>query len=188
MASSSEMKRLWRKYIEMYREYRVTKKQRSSQASSESSSRDSKESMALDEAALIIVGLGLDSKQEEEEYIDFMLDDDPRFIDNPHGIGCSRTYEEPYDSGIGSFSTSPASMRPLVHQEIDFNAGDRLLSFPKLGACKSESIDMVKGKRKGRMPGDSADDRYKFLLDGPAAQTRFSAKRFTLVRQRAWTR
>ena len=187
MTGSSEVKRLWRKYIEMYREYRITKKQRSSQASSESSSRDSKESMVLDEAAIMIVGLGLDSKQ-EEEYVDFMLDDDPRFIDNPHGIGCSRTYEEPYDSVNNSLSTSPASMRPLVHQEIDLNAGDRLLSFPKLGACKSESIDMVKGKRKGRMPGDSADDRYRFLLDGPAAQTRFSAKRFTLVRQRAWTR
>ena len=184
MAGTSELKRLWGKY----RKYRITKKQRSSQASSESSSRDSKDSMALDEAAIMVVGLGLDLKQ-EEEYIEYLLDDDdPRFIGNPHGIGCSRTYEEPYVSVINSLSTSPASVHPLVLQEVEPNEGDRLLSFPNLGPWRSDSIDMVKGKRKGRMPGDSADDRYKFLLDGRASRSRFSAKRFTLVRQRVWTR
>ena len=188
MAGPSELKRLWRKY----REYRVSKKQRSSQASSESSSRDSKDSVALDEACIMIVGMGLDSKEEEEEeeeYIEYLLDDDdPRFIDNPHGIGCSRTYEESYDSVMNSLSTSPASVCPIVPQETEPNEGDRLLSFPKLGPGRSESIDMVKGKRKGRMPGDSADDRYKSLLDGPASRAKFSAKRFSFVRQRAGTR
>ena len=161
MAGTSELKKLWRKY----REYRVSKKQRSSQESSESSSRNSKERMALDEATIMIVGLGLDTKQ-EEQCIEYLMNDDPRFIGNPHGIGCSRTYEEPYDSVMNSLSTSPASTRPVMPREVNFNEGDGLLSFPKLRACKSENIDMVKGKRKGRMPGDSAEDRYKFLLDG----------------------
>ena len=184
MGRTSELKRMWRKY----REYRITKKQQSSQASSESSGRNSKDSMALDETAIVVVGLGLDVKQEEENIEYLIDDDDPRFIGNPHGIGCSRTYEMPYDSVMNSFSASPASVRPLVPQEVEPNEGDRLLSFPNLGPWRSESIDMVKGKRKGRMPGDSADDRYKFLLDGRASQSRFSAKRFTLVRKRAWTR
>lgn len=187
MVGPSELKRLWRNY----REHRATKK-KSRQASSESSSRDSKDSMALDEASIMIVGTGLDSKEEDyEEYDGFILDDDdPRFINNPHGIGCSRTYETPYDSVSNSRSPSPASVRPLVPQEPEPNEGDRLLPFPNLGPWKPEGIDMVKGKRKGRMPGDSADDRYKFLLDGPASRSKFSAKRFSLerVRQRAWTR
>ena len=177
MAGTSELKKLWRKY----REYRVSKKQRSSQESSESLRQDSKGSMVLDEATIMVVGLGLASKQEEER-IEYLIDDDPRFIDNPHGIGCSRTYEEPYDSVMNSLSTSPASTRPVVPQDVDLNQGDGLLSFSKLRACKSESIDMVKGKRKGRMPGDSAEDRYKFLLDGSASRAKFSVKKFTLIR------
>ncbi|KAL9064182.1 MAG: hypothetical protein Q9161_009052 [Pseudevernia consocians] len=184
MAGSAELRRLWRKY----REFRTPKKQRSSQASSGSSSRDSKGSMALEEATSMMVGLGLDTKQ-EEEYVEHALDDDPRFVNNPHGIGCSRTYEVPHESVTNSLSTSPASMRPLVPRETNMNESDELLSFPKLGSWKTESIDMVKGKRKGRMPGDSADDRYKFLLDGPASsRAKSTAKRFTLVRERAWTR
>lgn len=196
MAGPFELKKLWTKY----RPNRIAKKQRSSQASSESSSRDSKGSMALDEANVMMVGLGIDTKQ-EEGYIDYGyiehalddddvdVDDDPRFINNPHGIGCSKTYEElSYDGSTNSFSSSPASTRPLVPREIDINESDELPSFPKLGAWKMESIDMVKGKRKGRMPGDSADDRFKFLLDGPASRAKSSAKRFTLVRERVRTR
>ena len=146
--------------------------------------------MTLDEANVMIVGLGIDTKR-EEEYIEYALDDDddPRFINNPHGIGCSKTYEElPYESNTNSLSSSPASMRPLVSQETDTNENDELPSIPKLGAWKMESIDMVKGKRKGRMPGDSPDDRFKFLLDGTASRAKFSAKRFTLLRERTWTR
>ena len=189
MGRTSELKRLWRKY----RDYRTMKKQRSSQASSESSSRDStsrdsKDGMALDEATIMVVGLGLDLKPEEEHLEVLLDDDDPRFIGNPYGIGCSRTYEEPYVSVKNSLPTSPASVHPLRPEEIEPIEGDRLPSFPNLGPWKAENIDMVKGKRKGRMPGDSADDRYKFLLDGRASQSRFSAKRFTLVRKRTWTR
>ena len=182
MAGPSGLKSWWRKY----REYRVTRKQRSSQASSESSSRDSNDSMALDEATTMVVGLGLDTKR-EEQFIEHAVDVDPRFINNPHGIGCSRTYEEPYDAVTSSLSTSPASIRPSPRR-IDINESDELISFPKLATRRMESIDMVKGKRKGRMPGDSADDRFKFLLDGPASPGKFSAKRFTLVRERTWTR
>lgn len=167
----------------------MTKKQRSSQASSESSSRDSKDSAALDEATTMIMGLGLglDTKQ-EEEYIEYAPDDDPRFINNPHGIGCSKTYEEPYDSVTSSLSTSPASTRPPMPRRIKINQSDELFPFPELGTWKKESIDTVKGKRKGRMPGDSEDDRFKFLLDGPRSRVKFSAKSFTLVRERASTR
>ena len=183
MAGPSELKRLWRKY----REYRITKKQTASQASSESSGRGSKENLGLDEAATMVVGLGLDTKQ-EEEYIENAPDDDPRFINNPYGIGCSKTFEEPYDSVTNSLSTSPASMRPLVPRETNINENDDQFPPFKLGPCRVESIDMVKGRRKGRMPDDSADDRYKFLLDGPASRSRFSSKRFTLIRERGWTR
>ena len=182
MAGTSELKRLWRKY----REYRITKKQRrlSQATSSGSSSRDSKDVMMLDDAAIAVVGLGLDSKQEvEEEYIEDMLDDeDPRFIGNSYGIGCSRTYEEPYNGVFHSISTSPASVCPIVPQDTDLNEGDRPLSFPNLGPSRLGSIDRVKGKRKGRMPGDSPDDRFKNLLDGPASRGKFFAKRFPLVR------
>ena len=171
MVGTRELKRLWRKY----REYRITKKQRSSPVSSESSSRDSNDGMALDETTIMVVGLGLDSKP-ENEYIEYSLDDiDPRFIGNPHGIGCSKTYEEPYVSVTDSLPKSPASARPRVPQEVGPN---------ELRLWRSASIDMVKGKRKGRMPGDSEDDRYKFLLDGRAWQSRFPAKKFLLVRQR----
>lgn len=175
MVGPSELKRLWRKY----REYRITKRR--------DSSGGSKESIALDEATSTIVGLGLDTKQ-DEEYVEYVLYEDPRFINNPHGIGCSKDYEEPYSSNTTSFSSSPASMRHRVPRKIEINESAELRSFPTLGAWKTESIDMVKGKRKGRMPGDSADDRYKFLLDGPASRGRFSAKRFTRVRERARTR
>ena len=136
---------------------------------------------------MMVVGLGLDTKQ--EEYIPIVLDDDPRFVDNPTGIGCSRYYELPYDSVTNSpLSTSPASMRPPVPQAINFNESDEQLPFSKLGAWRPRSYDMVKGKRKGRMPGDSADDRYKFLLDSAASRAKSFTKRFTLVRERAWTR
>ncbi len=182
MAGPSELKRLWRKC----KEYRSAKKQRSSQASSESSSRDSKGSLELEETTSMIVGLGLDIKQ--EEYIELTLDDDdPRFRNNPHGIGCSRTYEVPYNGVTSSVSTSPASMRPLVPRENKINGSGELLSRFKLGAVRPESIDMVKGKRKGRMPGNRADDRHKFLLDGPSSRAKPSVKSFRLVRQRAWT-
>ena len=184
MAGPSELRNLWRKY----REYRVAKKQRSSQASPKSSSRNSKDSMALEDATNMIVGLGIDMKQEEEYIEHAQEDDDPRFINNPHGIGCSRTYEEPFDNSTNSLSTSPASMRPAVPRGVVFNESDETILFPKPRAWKAESIDMVKGKRKGRIPGDSADDRYKFLLDGSAARAKSSTKRFTLVRERAWTR
>lgn len=184
MGRTSELKRLWRKY----RNYRINRKERSTQATSGSSRRDSKDNMALDETAIVVVGLGLELKQ-EEQCIEYLLDDDdPRFIGNPFGIGCSKTYEEPYVGVINSLSTSPASMQPLVSQEVEPNEGDQSLSFPDLELWRSASIDMVKGKRKGRMPGDSADDRYKFLLDGRASRSRLSAKKFMLVKQRAWTR
>lgn len=172
MAGPFELKKLWGRY----REYRVTKKQMASQTSSESSSRNSTESAALDEATALVVGMGLDTKQ-EEKYVEYALNDDPRFINNPHGIGCSRTYELTYDSVANSLSTSPASTRPPLPREINVNETDERLSWPELGAWKAESIDTAKGKRKGRMPNDSVDDQYKFLLDGPASRTRFSAKR-----------
>ena len=173
MANSSELKRLWRRY----RESRGTKKQMSSQASSgssnwlRSSSWDSKASMVLDEATAMIVGLGLDMKP-AEEFIEYALDDDddddggdPRFRKNPHGIGCSRTFEVPYSPPI-----SPASMRPPVPQGN--NVGPR---YELLRAWKAKSIDFMTGKGKGRMPGDSADERYKVVLDGAASRAKSSA-------------
>ena len=185
MGRTSELKRLWRKY----RQYRIDKKQqRSTRASSGSSSRDSKDSMVLDETAIVVVGLGLEVKRQEEEYIEDLLDyEDPRFIGNPVGIGCSKTYEESYVGFMDPLPTSPASMRPLVPRELEPNEGDRLL-FPELELWRSPSIDVVKGKRKGRMPGDSADDRYKYLLDGRASRSKLSAKKLMRVRQRALTR
>ncbi|CAD6581300.1 MAG: hypothetical protein ASARMPREDX12_000419 [Alectoria sarmentosa] len=198
MVGPSELKGLWRKY----REYRAAKKQRS-QASSESSSRGSKGSTGLEEATSMIVGLGLETEQRsqassgssnrgikgsmvleeatgiitgyetdtklEQQCIEYALDIDPRFIDNPDGIGCSRTYEEP-------------------DEPYEF---DEQSSFPQLAAWRTDSIDRVKGKRKGRMPGDRADDRYKSLLDILASRPKFSAKKFSLlkgVRDLAWTR
>lgn len=179
MAGPSELKRLWRNY----RNYRAAKKE-ARQASWESLSSNSKDSIALDDGRIIIVGMGLDSK-EEEEYAECSLDDDdPRFINNPYGIGCSRTYEEPYAGVENARSASPASVRSLVPQETDPNEGYRLPSFPNLGPWKPEDIDMVEGKRKGRMPDDSAEDRYKLELDGLATRSKFSAKRFSLVRKR----
>lgn len=163
MAGPFELKRLWGKY----REYRAAKKQRC-QASSESSNPSSKGSMVLEEATGMIIGYGLDTKQ-EQQCIEYALDVDPRFIDNPDGIGCSRTYEDPY-----------------VPYEFD-----EQFSFPKLAAWRTDSIDRVKGKRKGRMPGDSADDRYKSLLDILASRPKSSTKKFSLlkgVRELAWTR
>lgn len=181
MAGPAELKRLWRKY----REYRVSKKRRrSSQATSESSSWDS---AALEEAKMMVVGLGLDMKQEEEEeWVAVALEQDPRFVNNPTDIGCSRYYETPYDSVTNSpLSTSPASMRHRVPQYISVNESDEQLPFSKLGPWKPTSFDMMKGKRKGREPGDSAEDRYKFLLDRATSPARFSAKRFKLVRVQA---
>ena len=180
MARPGELKRLWRKY----REYRINKKRRSSQATSESSSMDS---AALEEAKIMVVGLGLDMKQEEaEECVAVALEQDPRFVNNPTGIGCSRHYEAPYDSVTNSpVSTSPASMRQRVPQDISVNESDEQLPFSKLGPWKPTSFDMMKGKRKGREPGDSAEDRYKFLLDRAACQAKFSSKRFKLVRLQA---
>ena len=180
MAGASELKRLWRKC----RKNRASKKQRARQESLEILSRHCKNSIALEEAAIIVVGLGLNTKQ-EEEYADYRFEKDPRFFNNPIGIGCSKTFEVPYDSARDSLSTSPASRSPLVSTVNSSSTGsDGLGSFPNLGACKSQIIDMVKGKRKGRMPGDSAEDRYKFLLDGRAARLEYSAKRFALVRRR----
>lgn len=172
MAGPAELKRLWRRY----RDYRVNKKRRSSQVTSESSSGDS---AALEEAKGIVVGLGLDMKQ-EEECVAVAQEEDFRFIDNPTGIGCSRYYET--DSPL---STSPASMRHRVPQRISVHESDEQVPFSKLGPWKPTSFDTTKGKRKGRMPGDSAEDRYKFLLDGAASQAKFSSKRFRLVRVQA---
>lgn len=165
-----ELKRLWRRY----REYRVTKKLMSSQASSESSSRESKDSMVLDEATAMIVGLGLDMKP-EEGFIEYALDDDdddddydggdPRFRRNPHGIGCSRTFEVPYTPPI-----SQAAMRPPVPQGNHFGPRDELLRV-----WKAKTIDFMKGKGKGRMPGDRVDERYKMVLDGAASRAKSSA-------------
>ena len=169
MAISFELKRLWRRY----RESRATKKLMSSQASSGSSSRESKESMVLDEATAIIVGLGLDMKP-EEGFIEYALDDDyddedggsdPRFHKNPHGIGCSRTFEVPYTSPI-----PPAAMRPPVPQGNTVGPRDELLRI-----WKAKTFDFVKGKGKGRMPGDRANERYKIVLDGAASRAKSSA-------------
>ena len=169
MAIRSELKGLWRRY----RESRATKKLMSSQASSESSSRESKESMVLDEATAIIVGLGLDMKP-EEGFIEYALDDDyddgdggsdPRFRKNPHGIGCSRTFEVPYTPPIPR-----AAMRPPMPQGNNVGPRDELLRV-----WKAKTMDFVKGKGKGRMPGDRADERYKLVLDGAASRAKSSA-------------
>ena len=169
MAIRSELKRLWRRY----RESRATKKLNSSQASSESSSRESKDSTVLDEATAIIVGLGLDMKPEEgfieyapdDDYDDDDGGDDPRFHKNPHGIGCSRTFEVPYTPPI-----PPAAMRPTMPQGNNIGPRDELLRV-----WKAKTIDFVKGKGKGRMPGDRADERYKLVLNGAASRAKESA-------------
>ena len=164
------LKRLWRRY----RESRATKKLMSSQASSGSSSRESKESIVLDEATAIIVGLGLDMKP-DEGFIEYALDDDydddddggdPRFRKNPHGIGCSRTFEAPYTPPI-----PPAAMRPPMPQGNNVGPRDELLRV-----WKAKTMDFVKGKGKGRMPGDRADERYKIVLNGAASRAKSSAK------------
>ena len=187
MAGISELKRLWRKY----REYRTTRKlQRSNQRMLESSIRGCREDVGLEEGTDMMVGWGLGSRQ--DAYIEYAHDVDPRFINNPYGIGCSRTYEIPYDKDPDSLSTSPASTSP------DVNDSDELLPYPDVMIRKAESIDMVEGKGKGkereRIPGDSADDRhnslpnhsaddpFKDLLDGPAPHTNSSAKRFLFAR------
>ena len=175
-----QLKRRWRKF----REDRNNKKQRrTSQSSSENSSPGSKGSMTLDETKMIAAGLGVD----------------PRFIKNPHGIGSSRTYEESYESVMQSLSTSPASSRPNVPQDIGPRDNDGLLPFANLRPPKPANIDMAKGKRKGRMPGDSADDRYKYLLDSlelrfrssarrrRSSAERSSARRSSWIRQRKWS-
>ncbi len=128
--------------------------------------------MVLDEGTIMAVGWGRDTKR-GDVYVEY-VDEDPRFINNPHGIGCSRTYEMPYES---SLSNSPASSIAPARQEINPNDSDGWLPTPHLGRWRSESIDEVKGKRKGRMPGDSAEDRYKFLLDGPASRLRWYDRR-----------
>ena len=135
---------------------------------------------------MLVIGLGLDMKQEEEECFAFALEEDPRFVDNPTGIGCSRYYEAPYDSVTDSpLSTSPASTCHRVPQDISVNESDEQLPFSKLGPWKPESFDMMKGKRKGREPSDSDEDRYKFLLDIAASPAKSSSKRFRLVRAQA---
>ncbi len=134
------------------------KKQRSEDRESEGSEGgDRKGSMVLDEGTIMVVGLGLDSER-KEVYIEYV--DDPRFINNPHGIGCSRTYEMPHGS---SLSSSPASTTGPARQGVNANESDGVLPFPNLGQWKPDSIDMVKGKRKGRMPGDGTEDRYSRL-------------------------
>ena len=135
--------------------------------------------MVLEEAVIMIVGYERDTK-EKAEHFEYKPKGDPRFIDNPHGIGSSKAYEAPYDSSSSSLSTSPASRRSLTPQETNTNESDGLLSSPKPRPSKTESIDLEKGKRKGRMPGDSADDRYKVLLAGPASQAKALTKIFTL--------
>lgn len=176
MVGPSELRRLWRKY----RRYRASKKRRSSQTSLENSSRDSNDSAALEEAKMMVIGLGLDTKEEEEECVAFALEDDPRFLNNPIGIGCSKYYEAPYDSvTMSPLSTSPSSMHhPLMPREISVNGSDEHLPFSKLGPWKPASEDMEKGKRKGRDPSDDAEGRYKYVLDGAASPARFTAKRF----------
>ena len=168
MAIRSELKRLWRSY----KESRATKKLMSSQASSESSNRESKDSMVLDEATAIIVGLGLDMKP-EEGFVEYALDDDcddddggddPRFRKNPYGIGCSRTFEVPYNP------IPPAAMRPPVPQGNSIGPRDELLRV-----WKAKTSDFVKGKGKGRMPGDRTDERYKMVLDGAASRAKSTA-------------
>lgn len=184
MAGPFELKRLWRKY----REYRVEKKRRLSEDSLNSLGQESFENFVLDEGRVLVVGLGIDTKN-EVEYVEDGLDDDddddddPRFINNPHGIGCSRTYEVPYDDFVNSLSASPASTPHRPPPEIDPNEVDGLRALARLGPWKVEHIDMVKGKRKGREPGDSASDRYKFLLDGHSPRTKSARKSFTLPRR-----
>ena len=184
MAGPFELKRLWRKY----REYRVNRKGRLSEGSLDGMRRDDLENPVLEEAGVIVVGLGMGTKH-DVEHVEYGLDDDedddddPRFINNPHGIGCSRTYEVPYDDFINSLSTSPASMSSRPPQEIDLDEIDGLRSLARLGPWKSEHIDMVKGKRKGREPGDSANDRYKFLLDRHSPRIRSPRTSFTLPRR-----
>lgn len=125
----------------------------------------------------MIIGMGLDRK-EEEECITFAPEDDPRFFDNPTGEGCSRYYEAPYDNvTISPLSTSPSSLHPLMSPEISVNWSDERLPFSRLRPWKPASEDIVEGKRKDREPSDT-DDQYKILLDGAASQAKSTAKRF----------
>lgn len=129
--------------------------------------------MVLDEATAIIVGLGLDMKSEEgfieyapeDDYDDDDGGSDPRFHKNPYGIGCSRTFEVPYTPPLPS-----AAMRPPVPQGNNVGPRDELLRV-----WKAKTVDLVKGKGKGRMPGDRTDERYKIVLNGAASRAKSSA-------------
>ena len=174
MAVSIQLKKLWRKY----REYRTGRKQRrASRSGSGSTGPGKKTSMALDETELIAVGLGLNTKEESEGDTEYAREDDPRFIKNPHGIGCSKTYEVSYEDVMQSLSTPPKPSRPQVPRDIGPMNSNGLPPFANLGAPRSESIDTAKGKRKGRMP----DDRYKSSFDNPKSEFQSSGRRFSCM-------
>lgn len=183
MAGPSELKGFWRRSIDFLTSKKQRRTSQASQASSESSGGDGQRRMMLDEANVMITGLAMDTKLEAVciEYASA----DPRFIGNPHGVGCSKNYELPYDNVMNPLSTSPASRQSSGPGKINVNENDGPSPFPPPGAPMAEGEDNLKGKRKGRMPGDSEDDRYKSLFDAAAKS---SAKRFTRARQRASTR
>ena len=132
-------------------------------------------------------GHNVDNDDDDDEKVRLVLEveADPRFIDNPRGIGCSRKWEVPYDI----YMESPASNKDDDDDNnlhLRHTRGRPSPKNNKFGTWTSEYIDIGKGKRKGRMMlGGDADDRYRVLLDGPAERLKYSAKRYALVRRRA---
>jgi len=168
---------------------------------------EERERMHLDEANATLAGMGLGASNAQHHYEDDG-DIDPRFIENPNGEGCSKTFENPSfteTTDSETLTSTPTSTSPrasrddpeCLKEHFPMAIKEREPVFDPSTWLGPESlrIDWAKGKRKGRATFDEGEElrlMKEWLAQVEAGKIRpeegWTRKRIIAVmRGRAWT-
>ena len=165
MGVKTGLKQLWKKRFTP-RNHRISDQERAERSHTNVAPAIS-ERIAFDEALAMMNGMGLDhshirnrdwGEREEVEKID------PRFLINPNGEGCSKSYETPSSTETTNSDTVPSTPTSAIsriscagddYQEVRFSS---VFDPNTWYGPESLRIDWMEGKRKGRASDDEEMD------------------------------
>ncbi|KAL6717634.1 hypothetical protein ACLMJK_005549 [Lecanora helva] len=167
------------------------------------------EILELDEALAIVNGIGLRRYNtcREWDMYDEGEDFDPRFLVNPYGIGCSKSFENPLSTETTNSGATPSTPTSTIGRPPwieDTSEGDyrhspmhktRESLFPARtwSGLEVHQIDWSKEKRKGRATGvepqdDGLQERFADITPGNATPKIERVKELmTGMRPKSWT-